>query len=424
MQHQEVVGIIGLGYVGLPLAVAFASQLRTLGFDHDTSRIQALRRGDDITGEVSREELSAPGDRIDFIDNPARLAECTILIVAVPTPVTPAKQPDLSSLIAASETVGRVLQPDMLVVFESTVFPGATEEVCVPILERISGLTCGRDFEVGYSPERINPGDRTRRLGDICKVVAASSDAAAERLEKLYRRVVHAGTYRAASIRVAEAAKVIENTQRDVNIALINELAMLFARMGIDTGQVLETAGTKWNFLPFRPGLVGGHCIGVDPYYLTHKAQSLGFHPEMILAGRRINDRMGAYVAATVIKLMAAKGIAAVGARALVLGITFKENCPDVRNSGVLDVITELKGYGMEVDIVDPVANGSALPASCNLQCHATIPGQDYAAAVLTVAHDCFRELSLATVREHCAANHVLYDVKGLWPAADVDGRL
>lgn len=420
---DEVVAVIGLGYVGLPLALAFASRHRTIGFDRNPRRVAALRQGIDATKEVTSDDLRAATNLV-LTDNPADLAQCTAFIVAVPTPIDAAKRPDFTPLVGASETVGPALRPGSLVVYESTVYPGATEEVCVPILERCSGLAYNRDFVVGYSPERVNPGDHARRLRNIRKVTSGSTPEAADRVDRLYGGIIEAGTYRASSIRVAEAAKVIENTQRDVNIALVNELAMLFERMNIDTGEVLAAAATKWNFLPFRPGLVGGHCIGVDPYYLTHKAQSLGFHPEMILAGRRINDGMGAYVASMVVKRMAAKGISAVGAKALVLGLTFKENCPDVRNTRVVDVVCELLCYGMKVDTVDPVADGHAVQEEYGVQCHAAIPDRGYAAVVLAVAHDVFRAMPLAELRSHCAPAHVLYDVKGVWPAAEVDGRL
>ncbi|EQD46049.1 VI polysaccharide biosynthesis protein VipA/tviB, partial [mine drainage metagenome] len=346
-------GLIGLGYVGLPLAVEFGKHFATVGFDVKPARVAELKAGRDSTLEVSRRELAA-AEHLSFTCDPADLRRCRVFIVTVPTPIDIYKRPDLRPLIAASITVGKVLKKGDVVVYESTVYPGCTEEVCVPILARESGLRFNDGFFVGYSPERINPGDKEHRLTTIKKVTSGSSAAAAEFIDSLYRAIITAGTHRASSIKVAEAAKVIENTQRDVNIALINELALIFARLGIDTEEVLQAAGSKWNFLPFRPGLVGGHCIGVDPYYLTHKAQELGYHPEMILAGRRLNDNMPIYVVADIVKLMNRKRIHTNGARALVLGITFKENCPDVRNSKAVDVVRELRKYGAQVDVHDP----------------------------------------------------------------------
>ena len=347
------IGIIGLGYVGLPLAVAFGRKFPTLGFDIDANRVAELKAGKDGTLEVSAADLAAV-DQLTYSASADDLAGCNTFIVTVPTPIDRHKRPDLRPLESASRTVGEALGKGDVVIYESTVYPGATEEVCVPILERISGLRFNTDFFVGYSPERINPGDKEHRLETITKVVSGSTPDAARFVDELYRSIVVAGTHLASSIRVAEAAKVIENTQRDVNIALINELAMIFGRLGIDTEQVLEAAGSKWNFLPFRPGLVGGHCIGVDPYYLTHKAQEIGYHPEMILAGRRINDNMGLHVALQVAKLMMNRGILVSDSRILVMGLTFKENCPDIRNTRVVDVIQELGNYGASVDVWDP----------------------------------------------------------------------
>ncbi|MGB6356586.1 MAG: nucleotide sugar dehydrogenase, partial [Steroidobacteraceae bacterium] len=347
------IGVIGLGYVGLPLAVEFGKLFETVGFDIGTARVAQLRRGRDSTLEVSKEELRA-AKKLSYATDPAALDRCNYYIVTVPTPIDKYNRPDLAPLIAASHTVGRALSKDDVVIYESTVYPGCTEEICVPILERISGLRFNRGFYVGYSPERINPGDAQHRLTTIRKITSGSTPAAATRVDELYASIIKAGTHKTSSIRVAEAAKVIENTQRDVNIALINELALIFRRLDIDTEEVLQAAGTKWNFLPFRPGLVGGHCIGVDPYYLTHKAQEIGYHPDMILAGRRVNDNMGLYVAGEIVKLLTQKRLPVKGARVLVMGLTFKENCPDLRNSKVADVIRELERYGARIDVYDP----------------------------------------------------------------------
>src|SRR5579872_3108521 len=352
------IGIVGLGYVGLPLAVEFGKHFETIGFDVKSARIAELKAGRDSTLEVSKAGLKE-ATRLTYTTDLADLKRCQVFIVTVPTPIDGYKRPDLTPLERASDSVGKVLKVGDVIIYESTVYPGCTEEVCVPILERVSGLKFNRDFFVGYSPERINPGDKEHRLTTIKKVTSGSTPEVAEFVDQLYSRIIKAGTHRASSIRVAEAAKVIENTQRDVNIALINELALIFNRLGIDTEEVLNAAGTKWNFLPFRPGLVGGHCIGVDPYYLTHKAQEIGYNPEMILAGRRLNDNMSLYVAGEITKLMARKRIHVNGCRALVLGITFKENCPDIRNSKVVDVIRELQKFGAQVDVHDPWADGA-----------------------------------------------------------------
>ncbi|MDG2003514.1 MAG: Vi polysaccharide biosynthesis UDP-N-acetylglucosamine C-6 dehydrogenase TviB [Novosphingobium sp.] len=352
------IAVIGLGYVGLPLAVEFGRRRPVVGFDINAVRIEQLRRGEDVTLEADAEEL-ASAKYLSFTTDLADIAECDLFIVTVPTPIDAHRRPDLTPLIKASETVGKVLKAGDIAVFESTVYPGATEEDCVPVLERVSGLTYNRDFFCGYSPERINPGDKEHRLSTIRKVTSGSTPEVADLVDAIYSEIITAGTYNAESIRVAEAAKVIENTQRDLNIALINELAIIFNRMGIDTEAVLEAAGTKWNFLPFRPGLVGGHCIGVDPYYLTHKAQEIGYHPEIILAGRRLNDGMGAYVAEQLVKAMLKQRIQVNGARVLIMGLTFKENCPDLRNTRVIDVITELESFGVSVDVYDPWADAA-----------------------------------------------------------------
>ncbi|MDD2407969.1 MAG: Vi polysaccharide biosynthesis UDP-N-acetylglucosamine C-6 dehydrogenase TviB [Tepidiphilus sp.] len=415
--------VIGLGYVGLPLAVEFGKRRPVIGYDLKRSRIEELRRGLDRTREVSAEELAA-ARHLRFTDDPAELARCTVFIVTVPTPIDRHKRPDLTALLAASETVGKALKLGDLVIYESTVYPGCTEEDCVPVLERASGLVFNRDFTVGYSPERINPGDPEHRLPTIKKVTSGSTPEAAERVDALYREIITAGTHQAPSIRVAEAAKVIENTQRDVNIALINELAILFNRLGIDTQAVLEAAGTKWNFLPFRPGLVGGHCIGVDPYYLTYKAQEVGHHPEIILAGRRLNDAMGAYVAGRVVKLLIKRRHPVEGARVLILGLTFKENCPDLRNTRVTDLIAELQDYGMQVDVHDPWADPEEAWQEYGLRMVPEPQCTSYDAIVLAVAHRQYRELGAGAIRAWLKAGGVVYDVKHVLPREAVDGRL
>ena len=417
------IGIIGLGYVGLPLAVEFGRQLPTLGFDIDAARIQALVVGSDHTREVSSEELaSAP--LLRYSADPAALRDCNVFIVTVPTPIDAAKRPDFAPLLAASRSVGRAIRRGAVVVYESTVYPGATEEVCVPVIERESGLTCNVDFFVGYSPERINPGDQAHRLPDIVKVTSGSTPAAAAFVDALYRRIIRAGTHRASSIRVAEAAKVIENTQRDVNIALINELAQIFARLGIDTAEVLEAAGTKWNFLPFRPGLVGGHCIGVDPYYLIHKAQAARHHPELISAARRINEGMSAHVTGQVLRLMTLKEINIVDSRVLVLGVTFKEDCPDLRNTRVREIVEDLRQLNARVDVYDPRADADECERECGIRpIPALVPGT-YDAIVLAVAHREFRDMGAAAIRALGKPRSIVYDVKYVLPAADTDGRL
>ncbi|WP_435106089.1 nucleotide sugar dehydrogenase [Arhodomonas sp. AD133] len=423
-KEQPRIAVVGLGYVGLPLAVAMARCYPVVGFDVKTSRIEALRTGWDETREVSPEDLRGAESQLTFTDDVDRLRDCNVYIVTVPTPIDAARQPDLGPLRAASETVGRVVSPGDVVIYESTVYPGATEEECVPVVERMSGLVYNRDFFVGYSPERINPGDHAHRVADIVKVTAGSTPEVADFVDALYARVIAAGTHRASSIRVAEAAKVIENTQRDVNIALVNELAMLFDRLGIDTREVLAAAGTKWNFLPFRPGLVGGHCIGVDPYYLTYKAQQVGHHPEMILAGRRTNDAMGGYVAAQVVKLMTKRKLPVVDAEILVLGLAFKENCPDLRNTRVVDIISELADYHARISVHDPwVAREEARTEYGITLAEEPEPGR-YDAVILAVAHDEFREMGLERLRALLRPGGVLYDIKGVFPRDRVDGAL
>jgi len=417
------VGVVGLGYVGLPLAVEFGKHYDTVGFDIKPERIRQLRAGKDTTRETTREELRA-AKRLKFSDQLKALKPCHVYIVTVPTPIDQHKQPDLSPLVGASRAIGQVLKKGDIVVYESTVYPGCTEEICVPLLEEVSGLTFNVDFFAGYSPERINPGDKEHRLSTIRKVTSGSTPDVARFVDRLYGSIIRAGTHSASSIRVAEAAKVIENTQRDVNIALINELALIFRRLDIDTEEVLKAAGTKWNFLPFRPGLVGGHCIGVDPYYLTHKAQQIGYHPEMILAGRRLNDNMGQYVAHEVVRLLNARRIHANGARALVLGLAFKENCPDLRNSKVVDVIQELKNYGIRVDVHDPWVDVREAKHEYGLTLTAKPRAGAYDAIVLAVAHREFKEMGVAAVRRLGRRKHVLYDIKYLFPAGKVDGRL
>ncbi|MFZ1101142.1 MAG: Vi polysaccharide biosynthesis UDP-N-acetylglucosamine C-6 dehydrogenase TviB [Steroidobacteraceae bacterium] len=417
------IGVLGLGYVGLPLAVEFGKHYETLGFDVNPRRVAQLRAGRDTTLEVTRAELRS-ARRLGFTTELKQLRRCRVFIVTVPTPIDTYKRPDLSPLTRASHSVGQVLSKGAVVIYESTVYPGCTEEVCVPILERESGLKFNRDFFVGYSPERINPGDKQHRLTTIRKVTSGSTPEAADFVDRLYGSIVSAGTHQASSIRVAEAAKVIENTQRDVNIALVNELALIFNRLGIDTEEVLAAAGSKWNFLPFKPGLVGGHCIGVDPYYLTHKAQEIGYHPEMILAGRRLNDNMALYVAARITELMAARRIHVKGARVLILGITFKENCPDIRNSKVVDVVRELEKQGARVDIYDPWADAAQCRHEYGLKLARTLKPHSYDAVVVAVAHREFRELGPRRVRRLGRRKHVLYDVKHLFPAAAVDARL
>ena len=417
------IAVIGLGYVGLPLAVEFASRYRTVGLDIRQSRVDELLAGRDSTGEVDATAL-AEARQLSFTADPAAMGECTVFIVTVPTPIDDAKRPDLGPLIAATQTLAPHLKSGDVVIYESTVYPGCTEEICIPILERYSGLVCNRDFVVGYSPERINPGDRGHRLADILKVTSGSTPAGAAFVDELYASIIRAGTHRASSIKVAEAAKVIENTQRDLNIALVNDLAILFNKLGIDTLEVLEAAGTKWNFLPFRPGLVGGHCISVDPYYLTHKAQQVGHHSDVILAGRRTNDGMGAYVANQVLRLMLHEGINPVQAKILVLGLAFKENCPDLRNSRVVDILAELAGYGIDVDVHDPIVDAAQAGSQQGIELVDHPAEGRYDAIVVAVAHDQYRHLGVDGVRAFGKPGAVLYDVKHLFPKEAVDGRL
>ena len=417
------IAIIGLGYVGLPLAVEFGKHFATTGFDIRAGRVEELRHGKDVTLEVSAEELSQ-SPHLRFSCDKADLADCNVYIVTVPTPIDAAKRPDLGPLVNASELIGGVLERGDVVVYESTVYPGCTEEVCVPILERVSGLAFNRDFFAGYSPERINPGDKQHRVVNILKVTSGSTPDTADFVDALYRAIISAGTHKAASIKVAEAAKVIENTQRDVNIALINELALIFDRLGIDTLDVLEAAGTKWNFLPFRPGLVGGHCIGVDPYYLTHKAQEIGYHPEVILAGRRINDGMGAFVASQTVRLLASKKINPVAAKVLVLGLAFKENCPDVRNTRVVDILACLEPYHAEVDVYDPWVDAAEAEHEYGIRpISAPEPGV-YDAIIIAVGHNQFRDLGAGGIRAFGKPESVIFDVKYVLPRDAVDGRL
>lgn len=420
---EKRICVIGLGYVGLPLAVAFGRHRAVTGFDIDAARIAELRQGLDRTRETGPEAL-AQAAHLQLASDPAEIADCQIYIVTVPTPVDQSHRPDLGPLLKASETVGRLLQPGDLVIYESTVYPGATEEDCVPVLEAASGLKFNQDFFAGYSPERINPGDKTRRLADIVKVTSGSTPAVAAEVDALYREVITAGTHPAPSIRVAEAAKVIENSQRDINIALINELAKIFNRMGLDTEAVLQAAGSKWNFLNFRPGLVGGHCIGVDPYYLTHKAEQLGYHPEILLAGRRLNDGMGAYVAGEMVKAMLKRGLPVAGGRILVLGLTFKENCPDLRNTRVIDVVRGLEEFGASVEVHDPHVAPEAAAAEFGLTlAEAPQPGS-YDGIVLAVAHDEFRALGADGVRAWGRDGALLYDLKYVLPSEAADLRL
>ncbi len=421
--NQARPAIIGLGYVGLPLAVEFGKHRQTVGFDIDQARVAELQGGRDSTLEVSEEEL-AQATRLKFTTDIDAIRDCNVYIATVPTPIDRAKRPDLRPLESASRTIGQVISRGDVAIFESTVFPGATEEVCVPIIEAESGLRYNEDFFVGYSPERINPGDKEHRVTNILKVTSGSTPEVADFVDALYREIIEAGTYKASSIRVAEAAKVIENTQRDLNIALVNELALIFEKLGIDTEEVLKAAGTKWNFLPFRPGLVGGHCIGVDPYYLTYKAQEIGYHPEVILSGRRINDSMGAYVAERVLKLMTRKYLQVAGSRILVLGLAFKENCPDLRNTRVIDVIEELRSYHAEVDVHDPWVDPEEAREEYGIELIEQPPAGAYDAVVLAVAHDRFRELGIEGVRAFGKPEAVVFDVKYLFPADQVDGRL
>ena len=415
--------IIGLGYVGLPLAVEFAKKRSVVGFDINQARIDALKTGHDATLEVSDEEL-AEAAGLSYSANLQDLAACNTYIVTVPTPIDEHKQPDLTPLVKASETIGKVLKKGDIVIYESTVYPGATEEDCVPVLEKFSGLKFNQDFYAGYSPERINPGDKEHRVSTIKKVTSGSTPEVAELVDQLYRQIIVVGTHKAESIKVAEAAKVIENTQRDVNIALINELAIIFNKMGIDTEAVLQAAGSKWNFLPFRPGLVGGHCIGVDPYYLTHKAQSIGYHPEIILAGRRLNDGMGAYVVSQLVKAMLKRRITVEGARVLVLGLTFKENCPDLRNTRIVDIVKELGDYNIQADVYDPWVDVAEAQHEYGLTPIDAPKQGAYDAIIVGVAHQQFKDMGAEAIRALGKPEHVVYDLKYVMPRNAADLRL
>ena len=417
------IAIIGLGYVGLPLAVEFGKKVPVVGFDIHQKRIDELKSGNDHTLEVSPEEL-AQAAQLSYTANLEDLKDCNFFIVTVPTPIDEFKQPDLTPLVKASTSIGQVLNVGDIVVYESTVYPGATEEVCIPVLEKISGLTFNQDFYAGYSPERINPGDKLHRVSNILKVTSGSTPEVAEFVDQVYKLVIEAGTHKAESIKVAEAAKVIENTQRVVNIALINELALIFNKMGIDTESVLKAAGTKWNFLPFRPGLVGGHCIGVDPYYLTYKAQAIGYHPEIILAGRRLNDAMGAYVVTQLVKSMIKKKIQVEGAKVLVLGLSFKENCPDIRNTKVIDIVKELQEYHIDVDIYDPWVNADEAEHEYGIRTTEALENGVYDAVILAVAHEQFVALGAEKIRALGKESHVLYDLKYVLPQTASDIRL
>lgn len=416
------IAIIGLGYVGLPLAVEFGKQFPTIGFDINQSRIDALVGGHDSTLEMSAEELKE-SHKLRYTASEAELKSANIYIVTVPTPIDQHCKPDLTPLASASRLIGQVISQNDIVIFESTVYPGCTEEFCIPIIEKEAGLTYNQDFYAGYSPERINPGDKEHRVSNIIKVTSGSTAAISDLVDQLYRSIVTVGTHKAGSIRVAEAAKVIENTQRDVNIALINELAILFNKLDIDTEDVLAAAGSKWNFLPFRPGLVGGHCISVDPYYLTHKAQEIGYHPEVILSGRRINDNMGRYVADSVIKLMTQKKLHVVESKILIMGFTFKENCPDIRNTRVIDIVAELQKYHAEIDIYDPWADADEMKREYDVNLISPQPAQ-YDAIIIAVGHTQIKEMGITNIRSYGKQSHILYDVKHLLPKTEVDGRL
>lgn len=417
------IAVIGLGYVGLPLAVEFGKQHSVVGFDINNSRITALTAGTDHTLEVSAEEL-AQATHLSYSSDIQALKDCNFFIVTVPTPIDDFKQPDLTPLINASKAIGGLLKKDDIVVYESTVYPGATEEVCIPVLEKVSELTFNQDFYAGYSPERINPGDKEHRVTNILKVTAGSTPAVASFVDQVYNLIITAGTHKASSIKVAEAAKVIENTQRDVNIALINELAVIFNKMGIDTEAVLTAAGTKWNFLPFRPGLVGGHCIGVDPYYLTHKAQAIGYNPEIILAGRRLNDSMGEYVVTQLVKTMIKNRIQVEGAKVLILGLSFKENCPDVRNTKVIDIVHELQEYNIEVDVYDPWIDANEAQREYDITPISQPSSHQYDGIILAVAHQQFVEMGIESIRAFGKDSHVLYDLKYIFTKDETDIRL
>jgi len=417
------IAIIGLGYVGLPLAVAFSKKFDVIGFDINSSRIKELESGVDSSLEISSTELQG-ATSLSFSSDETDLTSCNTFIVTVPTPIDEFKRPDLTPLVKASQMIGRIIKKGDVIIYESTVYPGATEDDCIPVVEMISGLNLNIDFFAGYSPERINPGDKNHRVEEILKVTSGSDPATLEFVDALYSSVIRAGTFKASSIKVAEAAKVIENTQRDVNIALINELAIIFNKLDIDTLEVLEAAGTKWNFYPFRPGLVGGHCIGVDPYYLTHKSESVGYHPEMILAGRRINDGMGSYVASQLIKKMIDNKIEVSGSRVLIMGLTFKENCPDIRNTKVIDIVKELQEYNVNLDIMDPWCNPLEVAREYGLEVSKTTEEGIYDSIVLAVAHDEFKAMGVKAIRKLGKVKHVLYDLKCLLAKDDADLRL
>ena len=424
LQLSELkIAIIGLGYVGLPLAVEFGKHVSVVGFDIHQKRIDELKNGQDHTLEVTPEELKQ-SIHLSYTTDLQQLSDCNFFIVTVPTPIDEYKQPDLSPLVKASESIAKVLKKDDIVVYESTVYPGATEEVCIPVLEKKSGLKFNQDFYAGYSPERINPGDKLHRVTNILKITSGSTPEIAEFIDQVYNLIIEAGTHKATSIKVAEAAKVIENTQRDVNIALINELAIIFNKMGIDTEAVLQAAGTKWNFLPFRPGLVGGHCIGVDPYYLTHKAQAIGYHPEIILAGRRLNDSMGTYVVTQLVKGMIQKRIQVEGAKVLVLGLSFKENCPDIRNTKIIDIVTELNEYHMDVDVYDPWVDVQEAEHEYGITPVQSVNTDTYDAVILAVAHDQFKAMGADEIRALGKEQHVLYELKYVHDATESDIRL
>lgn len=425
MRPEEVkIGVIGLGYVGLPLAVAFAKKFSVVGYDIDPQRIDQLQRCRDSTLEVDEIEIKSVIGSLKFTNADSELFSCNYYICTVPTPVDDYKKPDLESVTRASKTIASVITKGDLIIYESTVYPGVTEEICVPILESVSGLTCGIDFFVGYSPERINPGDKTKGFSDIVKITSGLGDAAAEKVDELYQQVVAAGTFKAASVKVAEAAKVIENIQRDVNIALVNELALLFDKLGVETNSVLEAARTKWNFMDFRPGLVGGHCIGVDPYYLTHKAQAVGYHPEMILAGRRLNDGMARFVAEKMLVKMTARGFAPTTSKVLLLGLTFKENCPDLRNSQPIKVYQVLKQFGFSVDVFDPVCDPNLALSNYNIDVSKQVVGHDYDGIVVAVGHKEFVDLGELVLRDLCKPKGVIFDVKSIFPSSSGFVRL
>lgn len=417
------IAVIGLGYVGLPLAVAFAKRFCVLGFDIDSTRVKELETGLDSTHEILNSELVA-AKTLSFSCCESDLKSCNTFIVTVPTPIDKFKRPDLSPLLKVSAMLGRIIKKNDVIIYESTVYPGATEDDCIPVVERQSGLNLNKDFFAGYSPERINPGDKNHRVEDIVKVTSGSNEVTADFVDALYKSVISAGTFKTSSIKVAEAAKVIENTQRDVNIALINELSIIFNKLNIDTLEVLEASGTKWNFLPFRPGLVGGHCIGVDPYYLTHKSESVGYRPEMILAGRRINDGMGGYIVSQLIKKMINKKIEVSGSRVLVMGLTFKENCPDIRNTKVIDIVNELKSYEVDVDIIDPWCDIAEAASEYDLVVTRAAKKGEYDAIVVAVAHDEFKEMGIQTIRNLCRSRHIIYDLKYVLPKDNADIRL